>query len=34
MSTEQSPFEEWSKLIAHTMQGNPAMGAAFLIVNM
>jgi poly[(R)-3-hydroxyalkanoate] polymerase subunit PhaC len=27
MSTEQSPFEEWSKLIARTMQGNPAMSA-------
>jgi polyhydroxyalkanoate synthase len=29
MSTKQSPFEEWSKLIASTMQGNPAARAAF-----
>ena len=27
MSTEQSPFEEWSKLIAQVMQDNPAMSA-------
>lgn len=30
MSTEQSPFEEWRKLIAQTMQGNQTMNAAFV----
>src|SRR6516165_10841664 len=29
MSTEQNPFEEWSKLIAKTMKCNPVIGSAF-----